>query len=146
MKASDGPIIVEQSFDAAATTVWQAITDIDQMRQWYFDNIPAFKPEVDFETQFNVQGGDRDFLHMWKVTEAMPLKRISYDWTFEGYPGDSFVTFELFEKGRSTTLRLTVTVREDFPDDIPEFKRESCVGGWEYFIKGRLKEYLEKKQ
>ena len=53
------------------------------------------------------------------------------------------VVFELYEHGDSTTLRLTLDIREDFPEDIPEFKRKSCIGGWEYFIQGRLKEFLE---
>lgn len=143
MKTSDNPIVVEQTFDASLDTVWKAITAIDLMRQWYFDNIPAFKPVVGFETRFNVQSGGRDFLHLWKVTEVVPRKRISYDWRFEGYSGDSSVAFELFNNGESTSLKLTVTVRQDFPDDIPEFKRESCIDGWKYFIKERLKEYLE---
>ena len=33
---------------------------------------------------------------------------------------------------------------EDFPDDIPEFKRESDVEGWTFFISKSLKEFLEK--
>ena len=143
MNKNDDPIVVEQTLKATIDAVWRAITEPDLMRQWYFENITAFKPEVGFETQFNVQSGDRNFLHLWKVTEVIPLKRISYDWKYEDYPGDSFVVFELLERGKSTTLRLTATVREDFPDDIPEFKRESCIAGWEYFIKLRLKEHLE---
>ena len=47
------------------------------------------------------------------------------------------------EQGDSTLLRLTHQMPEDLPDDVPEFTRESCQGGWEYFIKGRLKEFLE---
>ena len=144
MKASEDPIVVEQTFDAVPEAVWKAITDIDQMRQWYFENIPDFKPEVGFETSFNVKSGERDFLHMWKVTEVVPGRKISYDWKFESYPGDSYVVFELFKEETGTRLRLTDVVRKDFPDDIPEFKRESCIGGWEYFRKGRLKEYLDK--
>ena len=31
-------------------------------------------------------------------------------------------------------------------DDIPEFKRENGVAGWEYFIKNSLKTYLESLQ
>ncbi len=34
---------------------------------------------------------------------------------------------------------------EKFPDNIPEFKRESDVAGWNYFIKDSLKEFLEEK-
>lgn len=142
MKTSDDPIVVEQTFNTPLDAVWKAITETDEMRQWYFENIPSFKPQVGFETRFMVQSGDRDFLHMWKVTEAVPRKRISYDWRFQGYPGMSSAAFEILDNKGSTMLRLTVTVLEDFPDDIPEFKRESCVDGWKYFINGRLKAYL----
>ena len=143
MKASDHPIVVEQSFNATIDTVWRSITELDQMKQWYFENIPSFKPEVGFETSFNVRSGERNFMHRWRVTEVVPLKRISYDWKYDSYPGDSYVVFELSEQGGVTTLRLTATVSEDFPDDIPEFKRESCIAGWQYFIKDRLKQYIE---
>ncbi|UCH82786.1 MAG: SRPBCC domain-containing protein [Candidatus Latescibacterota bacterium] len=142
MKTSDGPIIVEQAFDASIDDVWRAITDIDVMRQWYFENIPSFEPEVGFKTQFNVHSGGRDFMHMWEVTAVDPGRMITYNWRYPDYPGDSFVVWELSEQDNITTLKLTVDVREDFPEDIPEFKRESCVEGWSYFIRGCLKEFL----
>jgi len=37
---------------------------------------------------------------------------------------------------------LTCEVVEDFDDNIEEFKRESGIEGWNYFIKNRLKEFL----
>jgi uncharacterized protein YndB with AHSA1/START domain len=144
MKKNDEPVVIEQTFNASVDTVWHAITRIDQMRRWYFENIPSFEPEAGFETRFSVQSGDRDFVHLWKVTEVVPLRRITYNWKYEGYPGDSVVVFELFEQDNRTRLRLTHRVRESFPGDIPEFKRESCVEGWTYFIKKSLKEFLEK--
>ncbi len=144
MRKNDEPIIVEQTFNTSIDTVWNSITEIDQMHQWYFENIPSFKPEVGFETQFNVQSQDRNFLHIWKVTEVVPLKMIAYNWKYEGYPGDSFVVFELFKKNNLTKLRLTHQVQESFPEDIPEFSRESCVEGWTFFIRKSLKEFLEK--
>jgi len=54
MKKNEEPIIVEQTFNTSVDTVWNALTEIDQMRKWYFESIPSFKPEVGFETQFNV--------------------------------------------------------------------------------------------
>ena len=143
MKKNDEPIIIEQSFNASIDTVWTSITDINQMREWYFKNIPSFEPEVGFETQFNVQSQDRNFLHQWKVTDVNPLKMITYNWKYENYPGDSFVVFELSEQDRSTKLRLTHQVTESFPEDIPEFLRESGVEGWKYFINKSLKNYLD---
>lgn len=32
---------------------------------------------------------------------------------------------------------------EDFPEGVPEFKRESGLQGWNFFIVQRLKNYLE---
>ncbi len=144
MKKNEEPIIVEQTFNTSIDTVWNSITQIDQMRQWYFENIPSFKPEVGFETQFNVQSQDRNFMHLWKVTEVVPKKMIAYNWKYDGIRGNSLVKFELFEENKMTKLRLTHQVLEDFPDDIPEFKRESGLEGWKFFIRKSLKEFLEK--
>lgn len=143
MKATDEPVIVEETFAVLADIVWRAITDVDEMTRWFFDNIPSFKSEVGFKTQFTVRSGERAFRHLWEITEVLPMRKIVYSWKYEGYPGEASVLFELTPEGKSTRLKLTNIVLEDFPDDIPEFKRESCVAGWEYFIQGRLKEYLE---
>jgi len=142
MKTSDEPIIVEQVFNATIESVWNSITDIALMRKWYFENIPAFKPEVGFETQFGIQSEERNFLHKWKVTEVQHLKMIKYSWEFENYAGKSSTTFELFEENGSTKLKLTVDILENFHEDIPEFKRESCIAGWIYFINNRLNDFL----
>ncbi len=144
MNKNDSPVIVEQTFNAPIDTVWKSITEIELMRQWYFENIPLFKPEVGFETQFSVQSQDRNFLHIWKVTEVVPLKRIAYKWKYKEYPGDSLLVFELFKQNNLTKLRVTHKVLENFPEDIPEFSRDSCVEGWTYFIQKRLKDFLEK--
>ena len=144
MIRNDEPIIVEQTFHASIDTVWKSITEIDLMRQWYFDSIPSFKPEIGFETQFNVESGDKNFLHLWKVIEVVPLKKIAYNWKYDGIPGDSFVAFELFKQNDLTMLRLTHQIMESFPEDIPEFSRENGVEGWTFFIRKSLKDFLEK--
>jgi uncharacterized protein YndB with AHSA1/START domain len=144
MRKNSEQIIVEQTFNRSIETVWNSITEIDLMRQWYFENIPSFKPEVGFETQFNVKSQGRNFIHMWKVTEVVPLKKITYNWKYDGYPGDSFVVFELFHQNNLTKLKLTHNVQESFPGHIPEFSREIGIEGWNFFIRKRLKEYLEK--
>jgi uncharacterized protein YndB with AHSA1/START domain len=143
MKTSDEPIVVEQTFNSSIESVWNSITEIGQMRQWYFENIPAFKPEIGFETQFKVQSNDRNFFHKWKVIEVEHLKMIKYSWEFEDYPGQSTVTFELLKQDNVTKLRLTIDILENFPEDISEFTRESCIAGWTYFINNKLKDYLK---
>lgn len=142
MKTSEPPVIVTQNFTQSVETVWKAITEVSQMRQWFFDNIPDFKPEVGFQTQFNVKAPSRDFMHLWTITEVILNQKLVYNWKYQDLAGDSFVTFELTPIKEGTELTLTTTVIEDFPDEIPEFKRESCVGGWNYFIKQQLVAYL----
>ena len=137
------PIIVEQNIQRATNEVWDAITQVVQMRDWFFDNIPAFEPVAGFETRFMVKTPERNFLHQWKITEAVPGRKLTYHWTYSAYPGEGYVTFELFGNNYQTTLRLTTLGMESFPQDIPEFTRKSCLGGWNYFIKERLKNYLE---
>jgi len=141
----DNPIIVEQVFNATPSEVWKAITNVVEMRRWFFDNIPDFKPEIGFETSFNVSNGERNFLHQWKIIDVVPLKRIVYDWTYKEYPSSrGEVKFELQEDNGQTKLTLTNIGLESFPQDLPEFQRESCIGGWNYFINQNLKEFLDK--
>ena len=144
MNLKDKPIVVEHTFEVSTSIIWDAITTIEKMKQWFFENIEDFKPEVGFETKFNVISGNRNFIHNWKITEVQPLKKITYHWNYDNYVGDSFVHFELFTHENNTLLRVTTEIIEDFKPDIPEFKRKSCEGGWNYFIKQRLKNYIEK--
>ncbi len=63
MKTSEPPVVVEQSFNKSADIVWNAITKVDEMVQWFFENIPDFKAEVGFEAKFEVNTGERNFPH-----------------------------------------------------------------------------------
>jgi len=69
---------------------------------------------------------------------------ITTNWKYEGYAGNSYVTFQLEEEKEETNLKVRTKVVEDFQDDVPEFSRESCLGGWNYFL-DRLNMYLSKK-
>lgn len=135
-------IIVQESFNAPIQKVWDAITNLDEMKQWYFENIDSFRPVVGAKSSFEVKSGERTFTHMWEVTQSIPPYTIQYRWRYAEYPGDSFVTFNIREESGKTMLVLRASVVEDFPAEIPEFKRESCLAGWEYFIKERLKRYI----
>lgn len=144
MKHLEKPVVVEEIFNCSIKKVWNSITDLNEMKQWFFNNIPSFKPEVGFKTEFMVQSEERTFTHLWTVTTVETFKKIVYNWKYKEYPGNSFVSFELFEEKHNILLRVTSTVTEDFPEDIPELKTESCKAGWNYFIKQNLKYYHEK--
>lgn len=146
MKKTDSPVVVETLVDAEPNEVWAAITKLEQMRQWFFENIVDFKAKPGFKTRFEVENERRVFPHLWEIKEVIPQRKMTYRWQYEGYAGDSVVTFELFEEGGRTRILLTHKVLEDFQEGIPEFTRESCLGGWNYFIKESLKNYLENNQ
>jgi uncharacterized protein YndB with AHSA1/START domain len=132
------PIILKRTFNAPVEKVWQAITDKDQMKKWYFD-FAEFKPEVGFEFQF--EGGDecQTFMHLCQITEVIPGKKLTYSWRYEGYAGNSFVTFELFPEDEKTRLKLTHAGLETFPADIPAFAKKNFVAGWTDIIGRSLK-------
>ncbi|MCT4602414.1 MAG: SRPBCC domain-containing protein [Marinifilum sp.] len=137
------PVITEQIFTKSKEQVWKAITDPDEMCQWFFEDMPDYKAEVGFETKFNVDAGGREFMHLWKITEVVPFEKLVCKWEYEGYDGIAYVSYEFFDEKGGCKIRVTVTGIETFSDDVPEFRRESCEEGWNYFIK-RLQEYLDK--
>ncbi len=138
-------VVVEQSFFQPKEVVWKAITQVDQLKQWFFENIENFEAKPGFKTRFVVENEGRVFPHLWTITEVQAEQKITYNWKYESYEGDSYVCFELFETDGQTSLRLSHDVTESFPQHIPEFTREACEGGWNYFIKERLVEYLRNR-
>lgn len=139
------PFVIERTYNAPIEKVWKAITDKDDMKQWYFD-LSAFEPKVGFE--FSFEGGDdkQTYLHLCKITEVVPGKKLTYSWRYEGYEGNSFVTWELFDEGNDTTrLKLTHTGLETFVTSNPSFARESFAKGWTHITGISLKDFLEKQ-
>ncbi len=144
MSMDSKPIVTEQIYHAPIEVVWKAITDKDQMRQWFFEPMTEFEPEPGFETQFIVKVEDQVYLHLLKLIDVVPLKRIVYDWRYGGYPGISTVAWDLSETAKGTKLVLTHEGIETFPQDNPVFSRESGQGGWDYFIRDSLKRFLQR--
>lgn len=143
MKKTDPPIVVEQSFTCSPARLWRALTNPAEMRQWFFEQISEFQPEIGFYTEFVIENEGRTFTHCWTIREVVPEKKIVYRWNYPEYAGDSNVHFEIEAITNGSKLRVSTEVIEDFPSDIPEFRRESGVAGWKYFIQDRLLKYLE---
>jgi len=138
-------VVVKQNFEVSTEILWKAITEHHQMIQWFFEDIPKFEAHVGFKTQFLIENEGRKFTHLWEITEVMPNQKIVYNWKYDEYEGEGLVFFELVENENGSSLILTNKWIGEFPQDIPEFSRESCLRGWEYFINGRLKEYLSNR-
>ena len=112
------------------------------MKKWYFD-MPAFEPVVGFEFQFTGGTPEKQFLHLCEVMEVVPEKKLVHSWRYDGYPGNSTVTFELFAEGDKTMLRLTHTGLETLAPGGAEFARENFVMGWNAIIGTNLPKFLD---
>ena len=141
MKNED--LVVEYILNAPVDAVWNAITDPVKMKQWYFD-IPGFKPVPGFEFQFTAGSENKKYVHLCKIKESIPLQKLSYTWRYNDLPGNTLVIFELFDEGEKTKVRLTHQGLETFPQDQPDFRRESFENGWTEIIGKNLKAFLEK--
>jgi uncharacterized protein YndB with AHSA1/START domain len=136
--------IIERTFNAPVSTVWKAITQKELMKEWYFD-LAEFKPEVGFKFQF--KGGpspERQYLHLCEITEVIPEKKLKHTWRYDGYEGNTFVTFELFAEGDKTKLVLTHEGFETFPADNLDFAMSNFAEGWTYIINTSLENFLSK--
>ena len=140
-------VVIERTYNAPVARVWKALTDVEEMRQWYFD-LKEFTPEVGFEFEFVVEHEGMKYHHLCKVTEVIPQKKIAYTWRYKGEPGDSLVTFELSADGNKTRLRLTHEGLETFPK-TPAYARKNFEAGWtgigtelEQFLEGQDRQFV----
>ena len=134
------PLRKEFNYNVAIEKVWQALTDKDKMKKWYFPQLQKFKPIVGFKIQFD--DNIAEYQKEWIVTKVAEGKTLSHSWAYKNYPGSSEVTFDLFADENKTRLRVTQTGLESFPND-PHLKRERFEWGWDNLLGQNLKYLLE---
>jgi uncharacterized protein YndB with AHSA1/START domain len=136
-------ITISCMYDAPIERVWNALTDNNEMKQWYFQ-LPEFRPEVGFEFQFEGGPDDRIYVHKCKITEVVPGQRLAYTWRYDGLPGNSLVTFELLEDDSRTKVTVTHEGLDTIAVNGPDFQKQNFVEGWTHILGKSLKEYVEK--
>ena len=142
---SSPTFIIERFFDAPGQKIWDALTQNEQMKKWYF-NLPDFRPVVGFE--FSFKGGvdeNNPYTHLCRVTEVVPGKKLAYSWRYDGYPGDSTVSFELFGEDGKTRLKLSHSGLETFDRSNPDFARTNFEQGWASILDISFRSFLEKQ-
>lgn len=136
------PFVLEEYYHTPAEHVWQALTDVNAMKVWYFPQLKSFQPVVGFEMQFYHDGSA--YQKRWEVSQVVTGKKLAHSWSYVGYTGLSEVTFELFPDRHCTMLKLTHTGLATFPND-PHFAPHRFEQGWQQIISYKLKEYLTPK-
>jgi uncharacterized protein YndB with AHSA1/START domain len=133
----------ERIFKTTIKAVWRALTEKDLMKQWYFD-LPDFKAEVGFTFEFTGgKEGGVQYLHHCEIIEVVPGQKLTHTWCYSGYAGISYLTFELFDAGENTKLKVTHSGIENFAADVKDFAFENFETGWDHIINISLKNFLE---
>jgi uncharacterized protein YndB with AHSA1/START domain len=136
-------VVIERTYEAPIERVWEALTNKDQMKHWYFE-VTDFKAEVGFEFQFSAASEGKTYLHKCRVVEANPITKVAYTWSYDGYVGQSLVTFELFSEDKNKTrLKLTHSDLDTFSKDNPEFSHENFNEGWKSILGQSLRNFVE---
>jgi uncharacterized protein YndB with AHSA1/START domain len=134
---------IQRIFNANRKEVWRAITEKDLMKQWYFDLL-EFKPEVGFIFEFNGgSDGGVQYLHRCQIIEVIAEQKLTHTWCYVGCEGISYLTFELFDEGENTKLKLKHSGIETFPANVKDFAFHNFENGWNHIINISLKEFLE---
>ncbi|MCD7936462.1 MAG: SRPBCC domain-containing protein [Tannerellaceae bacterium] len=136
-------IVVEQKINAPRERVWKALTEREEMRHWYFD-ITRFWPELGCDFQFNEIKGGKKYIHLCRIIDVQEKRKLAYTWKYEGFPGESVVTFELIPEDGQTTVRLTHRGVETFARMGANFSRERFEKEWNRIIKESLTDFAER--
>ena len=124
-----------------ATKIWQAITDKNQMKEWYFE-IPDFELKIGAVFNFFEPGGRNEYHHRCIVKEIVPEKKFSHTWTHPNHSkGESMLSWLLNEKDNGTEVTLMHDGLENFADAGPAFAPENYQMGWEGLLNA-LKNFL----
>jgi uncharacterized protein YndB with AHSA1/START domain len=136
-------VVVERTYEAPIERVWEALTNKEQMKQWYFD-VSDFKPEPGFKFEFT--GGDENvqYRHLCEVIEVDKPNKLSYTWQYENIEGVSLVTIELFAEAENRTRVKLTHSGLDFKTDDKNFQPSSFNTGWNSILDASLRNFVEK--
>lgn len=140
---SAGTVVLERTYNAPAESVWAALTDVNKLRKWYF-KLSGFEPRVGYKFEFTGESDCAKYIHLSEVTEVIDGRKLTYSWSYKGYDGMSYVTWELFPEGDKTKVVLTHAGLETFPK-LADFTKDSFTAGWTYFLETALKNFVESK-
>jgi uncharacterized protein YndB with AHSA1/START domain len=138
------PITVQYKINAPLEKAWNALTDKNEMKSWYFD-IRDFVLETGKEFNFYEPGEAKKYHHQCRILEIVPNWKLKYTWSYPEFSDAvTTVTWELQEEGSGTLVTLTHDNIEGFDSLGENFSRKSFTEGWNGIIGQSMKNYLEK--
>ncbi|MFP3834179.1 SRPBCC family protein [Chryseobacterium sp. SIMBA_028] len=138
------PITVQYKINAPIEKVWNALTNQNEMKSWYFD-IQDFELKAGSIFNFYEPGGENKYHHQCEILEIVPNKKLMHTWAYPDFSElKTTVTWDLQPEDDGTLVKLIHENIENFKDLGDGFSRENFTGGWNSILGQSLKEYLEK--
>ena len=124
--------------------VWQAVTDRNMIKAWYFDFAEDFKLEAGAVFKWSADDTkDKQWLHRGKMPEIIANEKLVHSREYPGYFGTSTLQWNLL---KVNDARTKVTLIHEFtvPFDITvaELKNANFEMGWKKIINISFTGYL----
>lgn len=137
-------VVVKQKLDAPVEKVWAALTDKNQMKEWYFD-IPDFELSVHGEFNFFEPGDAKKFHHHGEILEVIPNEKLKHTWSYPEFSKEkTIVKWRLEKDGDGTVVTLMHKGLENLDHLGNDFRRDSFEEGWNEIVSKNLKEFVER--
>ena len=136
-------VTLTQKFKAPVEKLWNAITNPEEMKHWYF-HIKDFKLEPGFVYTFYEKEEGGTYLHRCKILEVKPMELFEHTWEHPSHSkGSSILRWELMPIDDSnSSLTITHSALETFSDGGDAFTPENYAFGWKGIISIMLRNYL----
>lgn len=129
--------------NAPVEKVWNALTDKEQMKKWYFD-APDFDAKVG--NNFSFYGGDEneEYHHFCEIVDVIPNQKLKHSWTYPEISKEkTLVKWELQPENGGTMVTLTHKGLEALEHLGENFRVQSFQNGWTEILNNSLKNFVE---
>ena len=135
-------VTLTKSFKAPISKVWQALTDKEAMKKWYFHVKDFELKEGNVFTFYETEEGGK-YIHRCEILQVKPETLFEHTWEHPSQSkGNSILRWELESKGDETQVTLTHSGLENFADAGPDFAPENYEFGWKSIVNVSLRNYL----
>lgn len=136
-------ITVQQAICAPTEKVWQALTDPNEMKKWYFD-MPDFAAVPGHVFSFEAGSEDQKYYHELEILEVDPNKKLVHTWTYpELSQAVTTVEWTLEDSDGATLVTLKHSGVSAFSGLGKDFRQQSFENGWQEIVTKMLRNHAE---
>lgn len=137
-------ITIQKKIAAPVDVIWKALTSASEMKNWYFA-MEKFIPEPGFCFRMFGEKNGKFFPIRCCIIQAEKNKLLTYSWSYEEFPVETLLRFELEEDGKKTLVRVTHSGLDAFPKEMEHLDSKHHKESWNNIIGKHLKTYAEMK-